>query len=86
MKNICDMENIHNNDINNISEFNLLHDILNNSKRTRNTNSKYYPILHVCMNTCRGMTNNRYFPILLDSEFSYMVLIRRLTTRLKPII
>ena len=48
------MKNIQNNDINNISEFNLLHDILNPSKCGNNENSNYSAILHVGMNTLMG--------------------------------
>ena len=53
LNNINDMSNIHDNDVKNKSECNLLHDILNTSKRTKNK-SCYSPILHGCMNTRRG--------------------------------
>ena len=42
---------IHENNINKMSEFNLIHDILNPSKFTRIFNSYYSPILKGCMNT-----------------------------------
>ena len=45
---------IHDNKVNNIAEFNLLHDIINPSKCTKKWDSHYYPILHVCMNTIKG--------------------------------
>ena len=40
----------HGNRVNDIAECNLLHDILNPSKRTKNRNSHYSPILHGYMN------------------------------------
>ena len=45
------MNRIHDNKVNNIAECNLLHDMINPSKHTKNINSHYSPILHVCMNT-----------------------------------
>ena len=48
------MNRIHDNEVNNITEFNLLHDIINNSKHNKNINSHYSPILHRCMNTRKG--------------------------------
>ena len=42
---------IHDNEVKNISECNLLHDIINPPKRTKNINSYYYTILNRCMNT-----------------------------------
>ena len=38
----------------NISKLNLLHDILNPSKCTKNINIHYSPILHGCKNTRKG--------------------------------
>ena len=37
---------IHDNEVNNIAECNLLHDIINLPKCARNINSHYSPILH----------------------------------------
>ena len=54
MNNVHDVNNIHDNGINNISECNLLHDIFNPSKFVKITNSDYYPILHGCINKRRG--------------------------------
>ena len=45
---------IHGNKINNLAECNLLHDILNPSKRTKHLNSHYSPILQGCMNILKG--------------------------------
>ena len=49
-----DMTRIHDNKVNNISEWNLLHDILNPPKPKKNLNIQYSPILHGCMNTKKG--------------------------------
>ena len=48
------MNHIHDNEVNNIAECNLLHGILKFSKLPKNMNSHYSPILHVCMNTSKG--------------------------------
>ena len=45
-----------NNEVNCIAEFNLLHYILNPSKRVKGKISHYSHILHGCMNTHRGKT------------------------------
>ena len=76
------MMNIYDNDLNHINEFNLLHGILNPSKHTKNNDSRYYPILCVCMNARRGKGEykNR---IVLDSGFSSTILMIRLTFKLK---
>ena len=48
------MNHIHDNKVNKIAECNLLHDMLNPSKCTKNINIHYSPILHGCMNTRKG--------------------------------
>ena len=48
------MKHKQDNEVNNITEFNLLHDIINYSKHNENINSQYSPILHGCMNTRKG--------------------------------
>ena len=53
MRILNDMNPIHDNKINNIAEYNVLHGILNNSKGTKNINHHYLPILRGCMNTSR---------------------------------
>ena len=42
-----DMMRIHYREVNKISECNLLHDIINTPKRTKNLKSHYSPILHM---------------------------------------
>ena len=54
LKNIYDMNNIHDNDVNHIYEWNLLHDIFNPNKWIKSTISSYSPILRRCMNKRRG--------------------------------
>ena len=59
LENIYDINFIHNNEVNNIAEWNFLHDILNTSKR------QYYPILYIFMNTIMGGENLKIFdPII----------------------
>ena len=50
MKIMNDMNCINDIKLNNVGEYNLLHDILNPSKRTKNINSHYSPILHGFIN------------------------------------
>ena len=45
---------IHDNEVNKIFEYDLLHDIINNHKRTKKLNSHYFPIINECMNTRKG--------------------------------
>ena len=49
-----DINCIHDNDVNNIAEWDLLNDTLFLSKYTKNNNNNYSRIIHRCMNTCRG--------------------------------
>ena len=78
------MNCIHGNKSYKIVEYNLLHDILNPSKRTKNLKIHYSPILHGCMNTQKGRANFKNFLILLYSGCSYMILMGRLIRRLTP--
>ena len=55
MKILNSMNSTHNKKVNNISEWNLLHDIVNPTKHNKNINSHYLPILSVCMNTRKGL-------------------------------
>ena len=64
------MTRIQNNQVKNISECNLLHDIINPPKHAKKLNSHYSPIIHVCMNTRRSKANFNNFHILLDSGCS----------------
>ena len=73
---------IHENEVNKISECNLLHDILNTSKRTKIFNIHYSPILHVCMDKRKGREKFKNFQILLCSGCSYKLLIGSLIKNL----
>ena len=76
------MNSIHDDEINNISECNLLHYIINPPKRTKNLNSHYSPILHRCMDTRKGKSMFNNFRILLDSGCSSTVLMGRLVKKI----
>ena len=75
------MTRVHNNEVKNIAECNLLHDIINPPKRTKNINSRYSPILHGCMNTRRGKLKFKKCRILLDSRFSFTIVMGRLVNK-----
>ena len=66
---------IHNNKINHIDEFNLLHDILNPNKLKKQLNIHYSPILHGWMNTRKVKAKCKNFRILLGSGCSYTIVI-----------
>ena len=55
------MKIIHDNEDNNLAECNLLYDILNPSKNSKNTNSNFYPTLQGCMNTRRVRSKYNLF-------------------------
>ena len=55
------MTHIHNNEVKNISECNLLHEIINTPKCAKILNSHYSPILHVCMNTRKDRVKFKTF-------------------------
>ena len=65
IKNQNDMTRIHDKEVNKISEYNLLHDIINPPKRTKKLNNHYSPILHGCMNTRKVKDKFKDFLILL---------------------
>ena len=48
------MTRIHDKQINKIAELNLLHDMINPPKYTKNLNNHYSTIINVCMNNRRG--------------------------------
>ena len=75
---------IHDNELKSIAECNLLHDIINPSKRAKNINSHYYPILHGCMNTRKVRAKFKNFQILSDSGFSSNIVMKRLVEKIYP--
>ena len=78
------MNPMHYNKVNNIAEYNLLHEMLNPSKCTKNINRHYSPIIHGCMNTRKGKAIFNHVLIPLDSLFSSTILARRLMEKLNP--
>ena len=65
MKILNSINCIHDNKVNNIAEWNLLHDTLNPSKITKHINGYYFPILHGCTNTCKGKAKSKIFEYYL---------------------
>ena len=55
------MTRINNNEVRNISVWNLLHDIINHTKSAKVLNSHCYPILHIFMNTRKGKAKFKTF-------------------------
>ena len=84
MKIFNSMNRIHSNKVNNIYEFNLLHDILNPYKHTKNINSHYNPIIHGSLNTYKGRSKFKSFRILLDSGCSSTIVMNRPISKLNP--
>ena len=76
------MNFIHENEVNEITECNLVRDILNPYKRTIILNSHQCPIIHGCMNTQKGRVKFKNFHILLDGRCSSTIIIRRLIKNL----
>ena len=63
IENQDELIHIHDNEVKNIAEFNLLHDIINPPKRVKNINSNYFPILHGWMNIRKGRANLKNFQL-----------------------
>ena len=66
---------IHNNEVKNIAECNLLHE-------TKNLNSHYSPILNGCMNTRNGKATFKNFRVLLNSGCSSIIVMWRIIEKL----
>ena len=75
---------MYDNKVNNIAEWNLLHDIINTPKRAKNINSNYSPILHGCVNNRNGRARLKKFQIILDSGWSSTILMIGLVHKLSP--
>ena len=78
------MINIHDNEVKNISKWNLLQAIINPPKRAKNINTHYSPILHGFTNTIKGRAKFKNFQIVLNSECSSTILTRRIVEKLCP--
>ena len=76
------MTRIHNNEVKNIAECNLLYNIINPPKRAKTLNIHYSPIIHVFMNTRRGKAKFKNCRILLDSGCSSTIVLGRLVKQL----
>ena len=72
------IKRLHDNKVKNRAEQNLLHDTISSHKRTKHIKINYFPILHECMNSCRGKARFNNFRILLESGFSSMIVMIRL--------
>ena len=68
---------IHDNEVNNISECNLLNDILNPPKRTKILNGHYYFILHGRINSRKGKERFKKILILLEIGRSSTIVMGR---------
>ena len=60
------MNSIHDDKVNHTYESHSLHDILNPSRRTKDMNSHYSPVIHGFVNTHKGRARFNNFRILLD--------------------
>ena len=84
IENQNDMTRIHDNKVNKIDERNLLHDIINSLKHTKNLNIHYYPISYGCMNTGKGRAKFKNFQILLSSRCSPTIIMGSIVEKLYP--
>ena len=75
---------IHENEVNNIAEYNSLHDIFNTYKCTKTFNSHHYIILQEWINTWKGRAKFENFWILFGSGYSSNIIMVRLITKLNP--
>ena len=84
IENLDEIIYIHDNEVNNIAEWNLLYDIINPPKLSKYINSHYYPILYGCMNTRKVRANFKNFQNLLDIGYSSTIVMRMLVEKLYP--
>ena len=68
IENINDMTRTHNNEVKNIAECNLIHNIINPPKRAKILNSHYSSIIHRCMNTRKGGAKFKTFTSYLTVD------------------
>ena len=69
---------IHENEVNIMAQYNLLHDIINNSKRTKKLKIHHSPIWNGYINTQKDRANFNNFWILLYNGYSYKIVMGRL--------
>ena len=70
--------------MNKIAKCNLLHDIINPPRCTKNLNIHYSSILNGCMNNRYGRVKFNNFLIILDSVCSSMIVMGRLVEKIRP--
>ena len=61
IENRNDMIHIHEKEVNEIAEYNLVKDIINPPKRANSVDIQYSPMLHGCMNTRHGRVKFQKF-------------------------
>ena len=76
------MVHIHDKEVNTISEFNLIHDMINPPKRAKILNIHYPSIIHGCMNTRKGRAKFKNSQTILDSGCSSVILTVRIVKNL----
>ena len=76
------MNCMHENEVNKIAKCNLLHDLLNPSKPTKNINSHYSLIINGFMNTQKIRVKFKNFRILLYSGCSDTIIMESLIQNL----
>ena len=76
------MIHIHDKEVNKISEFNLIHDMINPPKCAKILNIYYHPIIHIFMNTRKGRAKFKNFQTILDSGCSSIILTVRIVENL----
>ena len=64
IENWNDMVCINDDEVNNTSEWNLLHDIIHPFKNTKILNTHYYLLLHGCMNMIKSYWTMDITPLL----------------------
>ena len=78
------MTHIHGNEVKNIDECNLIHDIINPPKHAKKLNSHHSPIIHGFMATRKGRDKFKNFSIILDSGCSSKIVMGRLVKKIRP--
>ena len=78
------MTRIHNKELNKLSEYDLLHDMINPPKLAKNLDIHYSTILHVCMKTIKVKVKFKNFRILLGSGCSSAILMVSLVKTVHP--
>ena len=78
------MTRINYDEVNKIDKSNLLYDMINPPKRTKNLNGHYSPVLNECMNTRNDREKFKKFRILLFIGCSFTIAMGSIVQKLKP--